>query len=236
MKRLLVVAAVATLALTAGCLGPGTIDEAALDEPADYDWNTSTAGSVTIEDDQYRAVLTLENRTNVSLFGPDEFGGRAALPVRAVQYRHPNGTHLNASDLTVAERDDRTVIEVPEPGGHVAYTASVNANSLYLPVAVNGSHAVTLPEGTDFQAPIVGRARPSGFEREVTDGQVTIVWENPTAELITVDYYSERNLYIFGGVLALGVLIAGLGVAYYRRQLRTLSAKRASMGPEDDGP
>jgi hypothetical protein len=134
----------------------------------------------------------------------------------------------------VTERGERTVIAAPEAGGQVGYTAGVTANSLYLPVAVNGSHAVTLPAGTDVQAPIVGRARPGGFERVVTDDRVTLVWENPTMEVLTVDYYTERNLYIFGAVLALGVLIAGAGVAYYQRQLRALAAKRAAVSPEDE--
>lgn len=234
MKRLLAVLAVAGLALTAGCLGPGAVDEAALSEPATYDWNTSETASVTIEGGQYQAVLTLQNRTNVSLFGPDAFGGRAALPISAVQYRFPNGSVVNASGLSVSERDERTVIQVPEAGGKVAYTAAVTANSLYLPVAVNGSHSVTLPEGTDVQAPIVGRARPGGFERVAVDDRVTLVWENPTTEIVTVDYYTERNLYIFAAVLALGVLIAGAGVAYYKRQLRALAAERAAVSPEEE--
>jgi len=233
MKRLLAVLAVVGLAITAGCLGTGTLDDAALNEPANYDWNTTHDATVTIDNGSYRAVLTLHNQQNVSLFGPGEFGGQSALPVSAVQYRYPNGTVLNASSLTVEEKDERTVIEAPTTSGKMAYTGEIRSSSLYLSVAVNGSHAVTLPPGTDVRAPVVGQATPRNYEMVSDTDRHTLIWENPETEVISVDYYSERNLYIFVGVLGIGTVIAGAGVLYFRRQLAELAARRGQMDPDE---
>lgn len=228
MKRSVAVLAVAALALTAGCMGGGVVDEAALSESATYEWNTSADASVTIEEGEYRAVLTMANRTNVSLYGPGEFGGEAAIPISAVQYRFENGTVVNASAIGVTERNERTVIQVPTEGGQLGYSARVRSNALFLPVTINGSYAVTLPEGAAVSAPIVGRVTPKGFEVS-SDDRTTIHWDRPDAEIITVDYYQERNLYVFGGLLAIAGLVAGGGLLYFRQQLRALVARRTAM-------
>lgn len=233
MRRLLAVIAVVGLAITAGCLGPGAVEEAALKEPASYDWNTSHEATITIDNGSYQAVLSLQNQRNVSLFGPGGFGGEAALPVSAVQYRYPNGTVLNASSLTVKEQDERTVIEAPTDEGQIAYTGAIRSSTLFLSVAVNGTHAVRLPAGTDVRAPIVGQANPRNYDVASDSDRLTLVWENPDTEVISVDYYSERNLYIFAGLLAIGAAIAGGGVLYFRRQLTELATKRGEMDPED---
>ena len=47
--------------------------------------------------------------------------------------------------------------------------------------------------------------------------------------MISVDYYQQRNLYIFGGLLAVGGLIAGAGLLYFRQQIRALTAYRGAM-------
>ncbi|MFB6086302.1 MAG: DUF5803 family protein [Halodesulfurarchaeum sp.] len=237
MRQMLAALAVVALLATAGCVGGGPVDERALAEPANYEWNTSADASITLTGDRYRAVLSITNRTNVSLFGPGEFGGKSALSVRAVKYRYPNGTVVNASSLAVSVAGERTIIDVPRKGGHLAYTARVQSNELFLPVAINGSYSVTLPPGAAIGAPIIGRARPSGYAMERTGNRVTLRWENPSSTLISVDYYRERNLYLFGGLLGVAGLIAGAGLLYFRAQLRTLAARRGAVGPEDiEGP
>ncbi len=197
-----------------------------------YRWNTNASASVNITDGTYQTVLTLENRTNVSLFGPGEFGGKAALPVEAVAYRYPNGTVANASVLSVEEIDERTVISAPEPGGQVAYTAQVRSSELYLSVAVNGTHAVTLPPGAEIGFPIIGGATPRGYTVERGADRLTVTWENPDSQLVTVDYYQERNLYLFGFLIAGALLVAAGGFLYFRSQLRVLAARRGDLGPE----
>ncbi|MFW5922335.1 MAG: DUF5803 family protein [Halodesulfurarchaeum sp.] len=233
MRRTLAVLAVGSLLLLAGCLGGGAVDEQALEEPASYEWNTSDDASVTVEGDTYQAVLSMNDRTNVSLYGPGEFGGETALSVRAVKYRYSNGTVVNASALDVSEVGERTVIAVPQRGGQLGYTASVLSNELFIPVAINGSYAVTLPPGASVGAPIIGGARPGGYDVEQTGDRTTLRWENPDTSVLSVDYYQERNLYIFGAFLGIAGVIAGAGLLYFRAQIRTLAARRGAVGPDD---
>lgn len=234
MRRVLVVLALGGLLVSAGCLGGGVVNEETLGEPATYDWDTDTDASVNITGGSYQAVLRLENRTNVSLFGPGEFGGEAALPIQGVKYRYPNGTVQNVSVLTVTEQDERTKIEAPEKGGQVAYTAQVRSSDLYLPVAINGSHSVTLPPGAEVGFPIIGSATPGGYEIDRSGERITLTWSNPDSHIITIDYYHERNLYIFGGLLGVAGVIAGAGLVYFRAQLRSLAARRGEMSPQED--
>lgn len=232
MRRALVVLALVGLVGLAGCTG-GVVDERALAEPATYDWNTTTDAHVNVTGGSYQAVLSTGTQTNVSLFGPGQFGDQAALPVRSVQFQYPNGTVVNASGLTVSEAGDRTVIDAPVPDGKIAYTAQVRSNQLFVPISVNGSYAVTLPEGAAVEAPIIGGASPGGYELDQSGERVRLVWANPEAEIITVDYYQQRNLYIFLALAGTVGLIAAAGVLYFRAQIRSLSRRTGTLAPED---
>ncbi|MGM0371722.1 MAG: DUF5803 family protein [Halobacteriota archaeon] len=232
MRRLLAVLALVVLVGLAGCTG-GVVDQNALEEPATYDWDSSAEVSVNVTGGSYQSVTALGNQSNVSLFGPGEFGGESAIPVSSVQYQYPNGTVVNASAVEVAERDDRTVLEAPRSGGKIAYRATVQSNRLFLPVTVNGSYAVTLPEGTDVSLPVIGRATPGDYEADRTGERVTLTWSNPETQVISVEYYQERNLYIFAGLVGLLGLVAAAGMLYFRTQLRQLARRTGEIGPED---
>lgn len=235
MRRGVALLGVIGLLVLAGCLGgSGVVDEAAIGQDAEYDWSSSAQASVNITDGNYQAVLTLENRTNVRLFGPGEFGGEAALPIEAVKYRSPNGSVYNATALSIEAVNERTVIEAPDSGGQIAYSARVRSGDLFLPVAVNGSHSVTLPPGAEVGFPIVGGATPRGFEVDRNGDRITLTWENPDSRLITVDYYQERNLYLFAFLLAGGGIVAVGGLLYFRSQLRVLASRRGDLSRKTD--
>jgi len=70
-----------------------------------------------------------------------------------------------------------------------------------------------------------------------------IRWENPDRNVF-VRYYLQRDILIFGGLVAvLGAVMVG-GLIYYLRQIRELENKRKEMGLDveadddefDDGP
>ncbi|MFB6110422.1 MAG: DUF5803 family protein [Halodesulfurarchaeum sp.] len=234
MRRVLLALALVGLLGLAGCTG-GPIDERALSEPATYDWNTTTDVHVNVTDGRYHAVVSIGNRTNatLALFGPGGVGGRAPLAVRAVQYRYPNGTVLNASALRVTVSGDRTVITAPVAAGKIAYTAQVRSNRLFVPVTVNGSYSVTLPAGTGVRAPVIGDVAPAGYEVTRQGDRVRVVWATPESEIITVDYYRKRNRSIFLGLLGLIGLIAVAGLLYFRSQIRNLERKTGDLAPEN---
>lgn len=229
MKRLVAVVGVVSMFLLAGCMG-GVVSEEALSEDATYDWDTTETVSVDLSGPSYQAVYTIENRSSVELYHHGDLGGEEAIPIRAIKFRYPNGTVVNASAMAVSEENSRTVVEFPVRDGMFAYSAESASGNLFFPVVVDGSHEVILPEGARIAVPIIGAAEPTDFEKTFEEDRVQLVWDSPERDVITVSYYLERDLYIFGGLIGLLVLVAGGGLVYFRYQLRRLQSDREETG------
>ena len=250
MNRRLLLAAgcLALLAVTSGCLGIGTgpVSEDRLDgEPAEpYQWESNrTAHVVVQENTQFRAVMAV-NQSTIDLFRRDGFGGSNPLSVQAVRYRYPNGTVITGSELRarggeVRETRDETVVELPpgaDGGGRLAFTSSGTPKRFTLPTYVDGTYEVVLPEDRRIDFPVFGQVSPGGYETVRDDrDRVQITWAEPvTADTVSVRYYLQRDLYIFGGVLGLIVAVGVGGLLYRRRQIEQLRKQRTDMGLEVD--
>ncbi len=250
-RHLLALAGLALLSLTAGCFGPGAISSDQLDqEPAEpYAWDSERDVHIAIQtDSSFRAVYNVSGE-NIELFRRDGFGGRNPLNVRAVRYRYPNGTVLTGSELEARGGGvDRTreVVTVTFPegadGGQLAFTAGATPKRFSLPVFVEGSYEVVLPPNRRVDLPVFGTVSPRGSTREVVDGQTHIRWEEVTSRGVTVQYYLQRDIPIFGAIAAVSMLIGFGGAYYYKRQIDQLREMREEMGldvdveEKDDGP
>jgi hypothetical protein len=90
--------------------------------------------------------------------------------------------------------------------------------------------------------PVFGTVRPPGSETSTDDQSRTrIVWsgENEvSADSISVQFYLQRDLYIFAGIALLLTVVGGGGLLYYRRQIQQLRERREELGldveTEDD--
>ena len=256
MNRRLLLAAgcLALLAVTSGCLGIGTgpVSEDTLDgEPAEpYQWESNrTAHVVVQENTQFRAVMAV-NQSTIDLFRRDGFGGSNPLSVQAVRYRYPNGTVITGSELRarggeVRETRDETVVELPadaDGGGRLAFTSSGTPKRFTLPTYVEGTYEVVLPEDRRIDFPVFGQVSPGNYETARDDrDRVQITWAEPvTAGTVSVRYYLQRDLYIFGGVLGLIFVVRVRGLLYRRRQIEQLRKQRTEMGldvdTDDDDP
>jgi hypothetical protein len=256
MNRRLLLAAgcLALLAVTSGCLGFGTgpVSEDTLDsDPAEaYQWETNrTAHIVVQENTQFRAVMNV-NQSTIDLFRRDGFGGSNPLSVEAVRYRYPNGTVITGSELRerggeVRETRDETVVELPpgaEGNGTLAFTSSGTPKRFTLPTYVDGSYEVVLPEDRRIDFPVFGQVSPGNYQTSRDDrDRVEIAWAEPvTADTVSVRYYLQRDLYIFGGLLGLIVVVGIGGLLYRRRQIEQLKKQRTDMGldvdTDDDDP
>ena len=257
MNRRLLLAAgcLALLAVTSGCLGFGTgpVSEDTLDnDPAEpYQWETNrTAHVVVQESTQFRAVMSV-NQSTIDLFRRDGFGGSNPLSIQAVRYRYPNGTVITGSELRdrggeVRETRDETVVELPpgaDGGGRLAFTSSGTPKRFTLPTYVDGTYEVVLPEDRRIDFPVFGQVSPGNYDA-TRDGRdrVQIVWAEPvTADTVSVRYYLQRDLYVFGGLLGLIVAVGVGGLLYRRRQIERLRKQRTEMGldvetDDDDDP
>ena len=155
---------------------------------------------------------------------------------------------INASSdrLNARNEGQRTNITFPQENGTVAFTAPrPNAKRFSTPLFVEGSHEVLLPPQARVGIPLLSKVSPARDSVDVTDGRMTVRWDNVDRGPIIVRYYLQRDILLFGGVdgvLAVGGVVGGL---YYFRQLRVIQRKRDEFDIDididdddfdDDGP
>ncbi len=238
-----------------------------LSADADYDFDTDRDASITVNKNNYTAVYTVSDpdRETVELYTTDSLTVEQPLAVQALQFRYadasryPNGTVLryvdaNASGatrvypngtteptdaLTVETTGDRTVVGLPDAAGKLAFTAPKDGKELAIRPPVNGSFELVLPPDTDAALPLLSQTRPSNDDRRVVDGRVHLLWEEVDTSVLVVRWYLNRDLLLFGGVAALGIVVGLAGAGYYYLQLRRARRRRQAEGLdvdyEDDG-
>lgn len=234
-RLLLAVASVVLLAFTAGCtglFGGGEISEDQLqgEASATYEWNGSTDVLLNVTGGEYHAVYTVENRSELTLFERESLGEKTPVEVGTVRFRYPNGTVVTLGQDHVDRKKSKTVVRLPAEEGQLAFTAPHRGKSFAVPVYVEGSYEVILPPGMRVGNPLLSQVRPGDYTTDLRDGRVHVVWTDVTADSLLVRYYLARDLTIFASVIGAGILIALLGVAYFRLQIRQLEREREEMG------
>jgi len=251
-RRHLLLGTLVLLAVLSGCvslLGPGEPDPEQLNASADYDWDTDVDAAITVEKNSFQGVYNVSNATELEAYQQDALGQEEHLEVSAIQYRYPNGTVVNASHdgLSVEQTRERTIISVPnQSGGYVGFTAPRQGKRFSLPVYVEGPTNLTLPPGARVGVPLLSQVRPQADDRQVRDDRMTLTYENVTRQSISVRYYLQRDLLIFGSIFGGAILFGVGGAVYYLRQIRTLKRRREETAididtdgdddPRDRGP
>jgi hypothetical protein len=260
MSRRLTLPTLALVALVllsgcAGLLGGGSVSDDQLAEaPAgdgDYAWDATETAHITVtENARFRAVYEVNRsaRDSVQLFRRDGFGGSSPIPVTALRYRYPNGTVVNGTEFDergggVSRSRDEVNVSLPAQAGgtgKLAFSSSSTPKQFTLPVFVEGSYVVVLPENRRVGVPPFGSVSPGGFETSRDDADRTVVrWDEVTSDSLAVRFYLERDLLAFGVLAGLGVVVGGGGLLYYRRKIQRLRDQREEMGldvdVDDDG-
>jgi hypothetical protein len=268
MRRLFGLGLLCLLAATAGCasvLGPEPVDRAAIGANATYDWTTTCGNaacnaSINVTGGEYRAVYNVAadtdgNPREFAVNRRDGLGRERPLDVSALKFRYPNESAVPSGErdgdrvvaiepANVTNTRERTVITLPAAAGQLAFTAPADAKRFATRTFVQGTYRVVIPPDMRVDVVPLARVTPSGYTTETIDGRVHLTWEDVRGSSLVVRYYLARDLYIFAGGTALLVLVAGVGVAYYLRQIRELERRREEVGldvdvhPEDfdDGP
>ena len=240
----LAVLVVLTLTLTAGCLdyvtGGGEISDDVLDaEPADaYDWETDRNASLTLDTgSELQAVYNVSADQRLRLYQPTSIGQEGPLDISAVRFRYANGTIISGTELRdrgeIDQTPDEVYVTVPADG-RLAFTAGATPRRLTLPVYVEGSYEVLLPEGSRMDFFLFSNTVPAGATTERVDNRVRVTWENVESSSILVQYYQNNDLTIFGAIIGILSAIAVGGLYYYRRQIDRLHETRVEMGLDDE--
>ena len=246
-RKVLAALALVALTVSSGCLGFFGSNEVSNerlteDPPAPYAWNESANAHITLtENAKFQAVYRL-NGSELEVFRRDGFGGRNAIPVSAVRYRYPNGSVVDGAELKarggeISQSRSATTVTLP-PGasdGKLAFTAGSTPKRFAVPTFVEGSYEVVLPEGRRVTLFPFGNVVPRGYTLSEDDqGRTHIAWEDVTADSVVVQFYLQRDLYIFGAIAAVLVVVGVVGVGYYRRKIAALREEREELGLDVD--
>ena len=202
-----------------------------------------------------RSTGNLEPPYTMELYERDALGTDQPIDPTALQFRYENGSRLRfvsedgSADLVMV-RENGSRVDVPEEKlvvnktrrrtrvflptnetGQLAFTAPKNGKQLATPTLVRGSHELVLPRGTSVGLPVLSQVSPSASRTETIDGRVHVFWENvDRAPTLVVRYYLNRDLTLFGGMVALLVVLGSGGALYYYRQIRETVRKREEVG------
>ena len=239
----LAVVAVALLAVSAGCLGyitgGGEVSDERLDrEPTEpYNWETDRDAQLTLHTaDEVQAVYRVNASQELRLYTPAGLGREEPLELSAVRFRYAdNGTVISGSEIRdqggeIDQTTDEVDVTTPDADGQLAFSADATPRRLSLPVYIEGSYEVILPEDYRLDFFLFGNTAPRGADTEIIDNRVHVTWEEVTGGTIVVQYYLERDLYVFGGAVVLLSLVGVAGLYYYRRQIDRLHDVRVQMG------
>lgn len=236
-RRLLGIVAVLFLTVSAGCsaFGPGEVNQDRLASNASYDWDTSADVTFTLHASQYQAVYTIENQSTIELYRFHRLNNKRPIDPAAVKFRFPNGRVVGPEAMTFEKTQSRTVIGLPTDDGQLAVTLPKNGKRIRAPAILDGDYEVILPENARVGIPLLGRVVPRSYERTVVDEQVHLYWESVQGDRVVVRYYLVRDLYLFGGLLALSIIVLVGGIAFFWLQLKDLRKRREEVAIDGDG-
>lgn len=241
----LAILAVGLMILMAGCLayvtGGGEIEDGVLDaEPAEpYEWETDRNATLQLHSSsEVQAVYNVSADQRLRLYQSTSIGQEGPQDISAVRFRYQNGTVINGTELRdgpgeIEQTPDEVFLTVPADG-KLALSAEATPRRLTLPVYVEGSYKVVLPEDHRMDFFLFSNTVPGGAEIELIDNRVHVTWDDVTSSTISVQYYRDRDLLIFSVIVAVLSAIGVGGLYYYRRQIDRLHSIRVQMGLEEE--
>ncbi|MFQ3283389.1 MAG: hypothetical protein ACI9TI_000454 [Natronomonas sp.] len=258
-RRLLAALALVALLGLSGCttiLGSDVGDPEALSADAEYQYETDRDAFITVNRENYTAVynvsakVTGDNGT-IAFYRTNALTIENPLEVEALQFRYTNGTIVRYVDgeavmiredgtqeptdaLSVDTTRERTIVALPAEEGQIAFTTPKSGKEIAVYTPVHGSYEVALPPGRDASVPILSRTRPSNDDRVVVDDRVHLQWDNVETSVLSIRWYLDRDLWLFGGLAVVGAILGVVGIVYYYRSIRMAEKRRDEAGLDVD--
>jgi hypothetical protein len=259
-RRLLAALALVVLLGLAGCstiFGSDAADRAALSEDATYEFDTDRDAYIEINSDNYTAVYNVSARKGddedptIQLYTTDALSVEQPLELRALKFRHPNGTVDRFVDgnatrvyengtteeidaLRVETSRKRTTVHLPADEGKLAFTTPKDGKEVTIRTVVSGSYEVVLPPDTDASLPLLSQVGPSNDGRQVEGDRVHLTWEELDSDVLVVRWYLDRDVWLFGGLATVALVVGVVGGVYYYLQIREARRRREEEGIDVD--
>ena len=258
-RRLLAALALIVLVGTAGCttiLGDDAADPESLSVDAEYDYDTDRDAFITVNRENYTAVYNVSAKATgdngtIEFYRTNALTIENPLELEALQFRYANGTVVRYVDgeavvvrsdgtqeptdaLAVETTRQRTVVELPAEEGQIAFTTPKSGKEIAVYTPVHGSYEVALPPDRDASVPLLSRTRPSNDDRAVVGDRVHLRWDDVETSVLSVRWYLDRDLWLFGGLAVVAAGLGVIGVAYYYRRIRLAEKRRDEAGLDVD--
>ncbi|MES3516631.1 MAG: DUF5803 family protein [Natronomonas sp.] len=261
MNRRLLLATVAVVAMfgLAGCttlFGPDPGDPEALSQDAEYDYGTEMNASIEVNRNNYTAVYDVAAKTTgdegeIHLHRTDALSIERPLELRALQFRHPNGTLVRYVDgeavrihpdgtteptdsLSVDNTRDETIVDLPAEEGQLGLTTPKTGKQVAIQTPVEGSYELALPPNTDAAIPLLSQVRPAADDRAERGDRVVLQWNDIESSTLIVRWYLDRDIWLFGGLAAVLSVAGVIGVGYYFREIKRAEKRREESGLDID--
>ncbi|WP_254838269.1 DUF5803 family protein [Natronomonas marina] len=238
-----------------------------LSQDATYEFDTDRDAYIVVNENNYTAVYNVskaDSNESIALYTTDSLTVEQPLAIRALQFRYanesrfpngtvvryernatgprrvyPNGENDSVDTLTVNTTNKRTKIDLPAEEGQLAFTVSKSGKELAIRPPVNGSFELVLPPNTDASLPLLSQVRPPNDGRETVGDRVHLTWEELDTSVLVVRWYLNRDVWLFGGLAAVALLVGLVGTGYYYLQVQQAKKRRQTEGIdvdyEDDG-
>jgi len=258
-RRLLAALALVVLVGLAGCtsiLGSDAGDPEALSADAEYDYDTDRDAFITVNRENYTAVYNVSAKVTgdedtIELWRTNALTIENPLELEGLQFRYTNGTIVRYVDgeavvlrgggiqestdaLSVETTRQRTIVHLPAEEGQLAFTTPKTGKEIAVYTPVHGSYEVALPPGRDASVPLLSRTRPSNDDRTVVDDRVHLQWEEVETSVLTVRWYLDRDLWLFGGLALIAGIAGVIGAFYYYRSIKQAKKRRDEEGLDID--
>jgi hypothetical protein len=258
-RRLFAALALVGLVGLTGCttfIGGGADDPEALSADGEYDFDTDSDAFITVNENNYTAVYNVSAKAagdegTIELWQTNALTIENPLEVSALQFRYLNGTVVRFIDgdamviredgtreptdaLAVNTTRQRTVIHLPAEEGQLAFTVEKTGKEIMLRPPVHGSYEIALPPETDTSIPLLSRVRPPNDDREVVGDRVHLQWEEVETSILTVRWYLDRDLWLFGGLASIAGVVGVVGAVFYYRQITRARRRRDQEGIDID--
>ena len=258
-RRLLAALAVVLLVGLAGCttiLGDDPADPTALSADAEYNYDTESDAFLTVNRENYTAVYNVSAKVTgdegtLELWRTNALTIENPLELSALQFRYTDGRLIRYVDgeavviredgsqeptnaLSVETTRQRTIIDLPADDGQLAFTTPKTGKEIAVQTPVHGSYEVALPPDRDASVPLLSRTRPSNDDRTVVDDRVHLQWEQVETSVLTVRWYLDRDLWLFGGLAFIAGIAGIVGGLYYYRSIQRAKDRRDEEGLDID--
>jgi hypothetical protein len=80
----------------------------------------------------------------------------------------------------------------------------------------------------------LSRVQPPNDDRTVVGDRVHLRWEEVEISILTVRWYLDRDLWLFGGLAGIAGVVGLAGAAYYYREIVRARRRREEEGIDVD--